>query len=140
MKIAVYPGSFNPWHEGHSDILIKSLNVFDKVVILISKNENKILDSSGVLSQELLNMLDLLQHSVEIKYLENNTLLADHCKNNNYTAVIRGLRNSNDLEYEKNMLYWNEDLGLNVETVYFISDRKLSHISSSAIRGINGIK
>jgi len=59
------------------------------------------------------------------------------CKEVQASAVIRGLRNGADLQYETNMQYWNEDLGLEIPVVYFICDRKLSHISSSMIRELN---
>ena len=56
------------------------------------------------------------------------------------SAVIRGLRDANDFEFEKKQQYWNEDLGILIPTLYIICDRKLSHISSSAIRQIEKFK
>ena len=56
------------------------------------------------------------------------------------TAIIKGLRNSADFEYEKIQQYWNEDLGMKIPTIYIISNRNLTHISSSAIRAIEKIR
>jgi pantetheine-phosphate adenylyltransferase len=63
-------------------------------------------------------------------------LLSEYLKNKNYCAIIRGLRNGYDLQYEQNQQYWYEDLGISIPIVYFITDRKLSHISSTAIREV----
>ena len=109
MKRAIYPGSFNPWHEGHQDILNKAKRCFDEVIV--------------------------------IKYGKDFTgLLSDYLKDKDYCAIIRGLRNGYDLQYEQNQQYWYEDLGVQIPIVYFITDRTLGHISSSAIREIKKAK
>lgn len=132
MRVGIYAGTFNPWHEGHSDILNKALRIFDKVIIAIGENKNKTLAS-------LVKLNDFEGNPyVEVKYF--NGLLVDFIKElqkeNNIRAIVRGLRNGSDLQYEENMQYWNEDLGINIPTIYFICDRKLSHYSSSTIREI----
>lgn len=139
MKIGIYPGSFNPWHEGHTDILGKALQVFDKVIVARGVNPEK----SGSTSVEDLQHLNKngTNHTGRVEIASFEGLLVDFVKDQDYIAgVIRGLRNGHDLQYEMNQQYWNEDLGLEVPTVYFICDRKLSHISSSAIRALNKIK
>lgn len=136
MKTAIYPGSFNPWHKGHQDILDKALQLFDKVIIAIASNPEK---NKTPTSEECLLELKSCRN-VKVEIIPEGMLLVDFIKDRSIDAIIRGLRNGNDLQYEQNMLYWNEDLGLEVPTVHFICDRKLGHISSSAIRGLNGIK
>jgi len=128
MKVGIYPGSFNPWHMGHEDVLQKASKVFDKIIIAKYGDTFK----RDVLSAGILCEVE------EICFKDK--LLVDLATEYNVDAVIRGLRNGNDLQYEMNQQYWNEDLGLYIPTVYFITDRKLSHISSSAIREIQCIK
>jgi pantetheine-phosphate adenylyltransferase len=135
MKIGFYPGSFNPWHDGHEDVFEKALKVFDKIVILQLTNPDK-----GAVKE--IDPATSLMERVEI-LVRPNTFLTNVVgtyilgRSKDEYAIIRGLRNGNDLEYEKVQQYWNEDLGLKIPTVYFVSDRKLLHISSSAIRMIN---
>lgn len=140
MKVAIYPGSFNPWHEGHSDIVSKALQVFDLVVIAQGINPDKKLSETNIPSVHTYG-----QFGNKVTVAKFNGLLTDFISHYNSTkdpivAVIRGLRNGQDLEYEKTQQYWNEDLGIIVPTVCFITDRKLVHISSSAIRAVNKFK
>lgn len=128
MKIAVYPGSFNPWHKGHADVLQKALKVFDKVVIAVPSNVGATSANVGVSLYP------------NITVIEFDGLLSDYVKQKDFDAVIRGLRNGNDLQYEMNLQYWNEDLGIQIPVFYVITDRTLSHISSSAIREIEELR
>lgn len=147
-KIAVYPGSFNPWHEGHADILSKALKVFDEVIISAGINPEKVKPDYDL--SELVHCPEYLYKdgaSPRVSVIHFGGLLADfikglkdgsrlHGRTVQVDAIIRGLRNGHDLQYEMNQQYWNEDLGLDIPVVYFICDRKLSHISSSIIRSL----
>lgn len=130
VKLAIYAGSFNPWHQGHEDILIKALKVFDKVLVLQGHNPNK-------LESKDKSFLEISKRFENVETGMFKGLLADVVKEIKPNALIRGLRNGYDLEYEANLQYWNEDLGIKCPTVYFLCDRTLSHISSSAIRELN---
>ena len=146
MKTAIYPGSFDPWHEGHTDILDKALKVYNHIIIAVGYNPEK--DKENIAGRVRLiectvdNYIDALHETeepvVEIMYFSG--LLKDFAVKMKADAVIRGLRNGHDLQYEMNQQYWNEDLGLKIPTIYFITDRKLGHISSSAIRAVNKLK
>lgn len=132
MKIAIYPGSFNPWHKGHQDVLDKALKIFDKVIIARGKNLEK--------ENEMEPLIQFQDSKIECRTFDG--FLKDFIKSNNVTAIIKGLRNGQDFEYEKIQQYWNEDFGIEIPFVYIISDRNLIHYSSSALRQINklGIK
>lgn len=132
-KTAIYPGSFNPWHQGHDDVLRKAIQVFEKVIIARGDNPEKYVQGS----------IEKLRTEINCPYVEVvqfSGLLADFVKKVRPSAIIRGLRNSQDLEYEKTQQYWNEDLGIEIPTFYIICDRKLTHISSSAIKIIKEFK
>lgn len=141
MRIAVYPGSFNPWHDGHDDVLKKALKVFDIVIVAVGDNPNKTDGPNRYEIEDNLNTeYENLISTGRIIVKQMNGMLVDFVKEMDAHAVIRGLRNGNDLQYEMNQQYWNEDLGLEVPITYFITDRKLAHVSSSAIRLISKIK
>lgn len=143
MKVAVYPGSFNPWHEGHVDILRKALEIFDKVVVARGINPEKgMAEVVGWAEQmEAAAIMDPdMPPDANVQFTYFSGMLVDFVKEQGFHAVVRGLRNGHDLQYEMNQQFWNEDLGLKVPMVYFITDRKLSHISSSAIRALEKAK
>lgn len=135
MKIAVYPGSFNPWHAGHEEIVTKAASTFDRLIIAIAQNPEK---GTGEYVSEA-QMRDSIGHLKNVTIDSFSGLLADYAKERQAAAIVRGLRNSIDFETEKTQQYWNEDLGLTCPTVYFISHRERVHISSSAIRQVNKI-
>lgn len=142
MNIAIYPGSFNPWHSGHFDTLEKALKIFDKVIVAHGINSEKQETTKYTSWDYTRDQICGSPLGDRVNFLEFSNLLVDEIKNYKepISAVIRGLRNGYDLQYEMNQQYWNEDLGLEIPVVYFITDRKLAHISSSAIRTIEQFK
>lgn len=143
MKTGLYPGSFNPWHKGHQDILLKALKVFDRVIIAVGNNPAKPCTHEEL--EERARAIEMknwgrvhLTGKVEVVRFEG--LLQNVVNTFNVHAIVRGLRNGHDLQYEMNQQYWYEDLGLTIPVTYFITDRSLGHISSSAIRSIEKLR
>jgi len=135
-KVGLYAGSFNPFHFGHADIIRKALFVFDQVVV--AKYNRPFSDAEAVLVKHRLEKQTVQPKDVTLTSFTG--MLHEFVDTVKPAALIRGLRNGNDLQYEMNQLYWNEDLGVKVPTVYFICDRTLSHVSSSALREIECIR
>lgn len=133
MSVALYPGSFNPWHKGHEDILKQALKVFDRVIIAIGVNPDKPELILATIPTDIYN-----DRRVDVR--KYNGLLSDFVKELKADVVVRGLRNGQDFEYEKIQQYWNEDLGITVPTFYIIANRSLVHISSSAIKQVEKFK
>lgn len=126
-KIAVYAGSFNPFHIGHLDIVTQAGKIFDEVIIARGINpekDNELYDMPSSVTNRVDNYDGLLTD-----YLENKINLGYKD-----ITLVRGLRNAADLEYEMNQHRYLEDLMPNIKIVYILGDRKYSHISSSAIR------
>ncbi len=128
--LALYPGSFNPWHVGHEDVLLKALKVFDKVVVGQGINPAK-----G--KYKTINFgEDLKEKYMRVDAQAYEGLTADFAKKIGANAIIRGLRNASDLKDEMEFQYWSEDLGLTIPVFYILCDKKYIHISSSIIRGL----
>lgn len=144
MKIAFYPGSFNPWHQGHGDILEKALKVFDKIVILQMSNSSKT-NSKELTVGDVLNYAHnvIAPSQLEILHRPDQsiiTAIGNHLfslEGKHDYAIIRGMRNEKDFCDEQILTYWYEDLGVKMPIFHIISDRKLVHVSSSAIKAAN---
>ena len=134
MKIGLFPGSFDPFTKGHEDIVKQALNLFDKILIGISKNSTKNNFFSLEKRIEKINLLYKKNNRVSVHCYEGLTI--DFCKKKNVNFLIRGIRNGIDLIYEKDIANSNRELDNNVETVFFISSPIYSHISSKIVREI----
>ena len=134
MKIAVYPGSFDPITKGHLDILKNAASIFDKVIIAVAHNGEK----KGFLSVE--ERVELIKKS--IPHLENvevdsfEGLTIEYAKKHNAEVLIRGLRAVSDFEYEMQLSQTNSALCENIKTVFLITKPKYNFISSSTIKEI----
>ena len=135
--IAVYPGSFDPFHIGHFDIYSQACELFDKVYISVGMNRNK--QNSLTMNQrvEIIHK----QLGAEVDVSAYNCLFTDHFEylnsiyGNRLTHVVRGLRTGDDLESEINMRKIIHDINKDIQFVYLLpTDPALYHITSSMIR------
>lgn len=134
MKIAVFPGSFDPITIGHYDLIIRSLSLFDKVIVAIGTNSVKSYLFPLETRIEWLREVFKGNEKIEIDHFEG--LTANYCKKINANYLIRGLRNSSDFEYEKTISQVNHILTGGLETIFLISAPNFSHISSTIVREI----
>jgi pantetheine-phosphate adenylyltransferase len=123
-KIAVFPGSFNPFHKGHYNVLQKAERIFDKVIIAFGNNPDKTIRNWGI------------PDSVKNRQIEQyEGLLTDFVNViGEEVVVIRGLRNSTDFNYEQNQYRYIQELMPNIKIVNIFCDKEFEHISSSGIR------
>lgn len=134
MKIAIYPGSFDPITKGHLDILKSAASIFDKVIIAVAHNGEK----KGFLSVE--ERVELIKKSiphlsnVEVDAFEGLTI--EYAKKRGAEVLIRGLRAVSDFEYEMQLSQTNSALCEDIKTVFLITKPKYNFISSSTIKEI----
>ncbi len=133
MKTAIFPGSFDPITLGHKDIIEKSLNIFDSVIIGIGQNSEKKYMFSAERRKQFVEETFKSINNIEVKIYDELTV--DFCKKNNADFIIRGLRNVSDFEFEKNIALTNRKLG-EIETVFLLTSAKNSFISSGIVRDL----
>jgi len=131
MKTAIFPGSFDPITLGHQDIIEKSLNLFDSVIIGIGQNTEKKYMFSAEKRKQFVENTFKSNNNIEVKIY--NGLTVDFCKKNNAHFIIRGLRNVSDFEFEKTIALINRKLS-GIETVFLLTSAKNSYISSGIVR------
>lgn len=135
---AVYPGSFYPLHAGHIDILRRATKMFDSVTLLLAINPNKKYHSSRIkqLKENYIWLFKEIGLNVEVDILPEGSFVADYCKENGISHIVKGLRNGEDLDSEMTQEWFTKGLNENVETVYLTTNDKLRNISSSSIRAL----
>ena len=131
MKTAIFPGSFDPITLGHKDIIEKSLNIFDSVIIGIGQNSEKKYMFSAERRKQFVEETFKSINNIEVKIYDELTV--DFCKKNNADFIIRGLRNVSDFEFEKNIALTNRKLS-GIETLFLLTSAKNSYISSGIVR------
>ncbi len=139
MKIAIYPGTFDPITYGHIDVIKKSLKIFDKVVVATTDNINKnyffsIDDRLSIIKNSLFK--DLKFNKNKIRVIPFDTLTINLCKKYKATVIIRGLRAVSDFEYEFQLAGMNKKLNSNIETMFLMSDVENQIISSNFVKEI----
>lgn len=134
-KVAIFPGSFDPFTKGHEDIVIRSLGLFDKLIIAIGHNSNKkrYFDIDLMISKINEAFKDTGKVEVVV-YDELTAQLADvyHAR-----YLVRGLRNTTDFEYENSISQINKHLSEGLETIFLITSPELAPISSTIIREVH---
>ncbi len=132
MKIAVFPGSFDPITTGHVSIVKRALPLFDKIIVAVGVNSQKQYLFTLEKRLEWLKAVFAEEPKVEIDYFEG--LTAHYCNKIGANFLLRGLRNASDFDYEKTISQLNSIVGHNLETVFLISLPEFSHISSTIVR------
>ncbi len=133
MKKAVFPGSFDPLTLGHCDIIHKSIDLFDEVILAIGINSTK--ESMFSLEQRTQFINEEFSNHAKVKILTYQGLTVDFCKEINADFIVRGLRNPADFEFEKTIAQTNKKL-TGIETVFFLTSAETAYISSSIVREI----
>lgn len=134
MRIAVYPGSFDPITNGHLDIVKRASRLYDKVIIGVLDNSSKKPMFSSNERKEMIdeNIKDIPNVSCDVF----SGLLVDFAKQNGATVIVKGLRTVADFEYEFQMALLNKALNPEYETMFMMTDSKYSYISSSMVKEV----
>lgn len=135
-RIALFPGSFDPFTKGHEDIVLRGLKIFDEIVVAIGYNsqKNKRYFEIEYMEQKI---NETFKDIPEVSVVVYNELTASLASKMGATAILRGLRNTTDFEYENSISQVNRDLNLELETIFLITTPELAGINSSIIREVH---
>ncbi|WP_329903412.1 pantetheine-phosphate adenylyltransferase [Porphyromonas pogonae] len=131
LRIAMYAGSFDPFTRGHADIVERGLNLFDRVVIAIGVNENK----KTLFSPEkrLCQISRYYMDEPRVEVMTYNGLTVEFARSIGVNFLLRGVRSSTDMEYERTLADLNRHIA-SMETVLLPASQQLTHISSTVVR------
>ncbi len=134
MKIAVFPGSFDPITLGHLDLVKRALPLFDKIVVGVGINNQK--STLFTLEQRIDQLKDVFKDYDNVEVSHFTGLTVKFCESIGAHYLIRGLRNASDFDYEKTISQLNTIIGKDLDTIFLISQPEYSHISSTIVREI----
>ncbi|GAA1811943.1 pantetheine-phosphate adenylyltransferase [Nesterenkonia flava] len=137
MQSAVCPGSFDPLHNGHVEIIARAANLFDEVIVAVSANMHKTplfsLEQRIEMASETFSYL----RGVTVRPLSAG-LLTEFCKEVGANAIVKGLRGPQDLTYESSMATMNRHLS-GIETVFLAADGRHAHLSSTLVKEVHAL-
>jgi len=133
-KIAVFPGSFDPITKGHVNIVMRSVPLFDKIVVAIGNNSSK--KYSFTFEERMEWIKAVFKNEPKVEATEFQGLTVDFAKSIGAKYLLRGIRTAADFDYEKTIAQLNKSMAPELETICIISDPDLSHISSTIVREI----
>jgi pantetheine-phosphate adenylyltransferase len=134
MKKALFPGSFDPFTIGHESVVRRALNLFDKIIIAIGYNTNKMGYFS--LEQRVTWIKEVFEGEEKVEVDTYECLTVDFCIEKEAKFILRGLRTSADFEYERAIGHMNRSMHPEIETVFFLTQSEHTHITSTIVRDI----
>ena len=134
MKVAVFPGSFDPLTLGHLDLIKRGSALFDQLAVAVMANESK--HPLFTLDERLKQVKEAVAGLDNVSVITSQGLTVDLMNKIGADYLMRGLRNSKDFEYERDIATMNQFLDDQVETVFFLADPKYQHLSSSLLKEV----
>ena len=132
--IAVYPGTFDPITNGHTDLVNRGVKIFDKVIIAVAENPTK--NTLFTISERVNFIEKIFEGNMKIEIFPLNRLLVEFAKDHGATVILRGLRAVADFEYEVQLASMNRSMEPDIESVFMSPAEKYGFLSSSIIKDI----
>lgn len=133
-RVALFPGSFDPITKGHHEIVLKGIELFDRIIIGIGVNAGK--KTLFTVDDRIRIIREVFAEYPQIEVVAYEGLTIDFCKKVNAGFILRGLRSGYDFEYEQSIAFANKELEGDIETVFMLSSPSYSNISSTIVRDI----
>ena len=134
MRKIIYPGTFDPIHNGHIDIATRAAKLFDALEFVVAINVEK--DPLFTVEERLALITDSTKHIKNIKVNQFTGLVVDYAKGSDSIAIIRGLRHVSDFEFEFQMAMMNFHLNPNIASLFMMPDEKYIHLNSTVVKDV----
>jgi pantetheine-phosphate adenylyltransferase len=136
MRIAIYPGSFDPVTNGHLDVIQRAGTLFEKLIIAVAFNDQKHKSTLFSIDERISLLEEACTHIPNLRVIRLDGLLVDFAKREKVVAIVRGLRAISDFEFEFQMALMNRKMEPTVETIFMMPKEELSYISSRIVKEI----
>ena len=134
MRKIIYPGTFDPIHNGHIDIATRAAKLFDVLEFVVAINVEK--DPLFTVEERLALITDSTKHIKNIKVNQFTGLVVDYAKSSDSIAIIRGLRHVSDFEFEFQMAMMNFHLNPDIASLFMMPDEKYIHLNSTVVKDV----
>jgi len=134
LKTAIYPGTFDPVTNGHIDLMVRALKIFDRLIVAVAVNDRK--TPLFTLEERVKLLKKCVPQSSKIKITSFDGLLVDYARSQKATALVRGLRAVSDFEYEFQMALMNRKLDKNIETIYLMPSEQYTCLNSGLVKEV----
>lgn len=134
MRLAIYPGTFDPVTNGHLDLVTRGLSIFDEIIIAVAPSSKKY--PLFTLEERLRLIRESVKDYDRVRIEAFNGLLVDYVRIKKGVAIIRGLRAVSDFEYELQVALMNRRLDLNIETVFMMPSEEFSYLTSTIVKEV----
>ena len=132
--IAVYPGTFDPITNGHTDLVNRGVKIFDKIIIAVAQNPSK--NTLFTVKERIEFIQEIFDENSQVEIYSLDKLLVDFANDHNATVILRGLRAVSDFEYEVQLASMNRSMESNIESVFVSPAEEYGFLSSSIIKEI----
>ena len=133
-KIAVFPGSFDPFTLGHLDVLLSARKLFDRIIVAVGVNQQKVSLFSPKARVAIIR--EVVKDFPEVEVCSFNGLTIDFCRNNKINFIFRGIRTTTDFELDQVIAQVNSKMAPEIQTIFIPSGPKYSFISSTVVRDV----
>jgi len=136
MRVAIYPGSFDPVTNGHLDVIQRASTLFDELIIAVAFNDQKHKSTLFAIDERITLIQEACAHLPSLRVVRLNGLLVDFAKQEKVVAIVRGLRAISDFEFEFQMALMNRKMEPTVETIFMMPKEEFTYISSRIVKEI----